>query len=427
MSKLRIEEISAFEVLDSRGNPTVASEVRLSDNSSSIAYVPSGASTGKYEALEIRDEDETRFLGRGVSKAVNLINKEIKELLTGLDPLDQSNIDTILCKADGTDNKSNLGANSILAVSLANLRASAESRNLPLYEHINLIYKDLFEVEEKPTLPIPMMNILNGGVHADNKIDFQEFMIQPSGFNSFKSSLQCGVEIFHQLKEQLKQRKLNTSVGDEGGFAPQLKSAEEALDLILQAIDVSGYKAGSQVFICLDCASSELFDEEKYLLEGVEKSFNSAEMIRYLETLRSKYPISSIEDGLDEEDWDGWKVLTERLGSSTQLVGDDIFATNTNRIKKGIKQNVANSVLVKINQIGTISEVMEAVNLSKENSYKTVVSHRSGETEDTSIADIAIGLCSGQIKAGAPSRTDRVAKYNRMLILEEKFNIPFSS
>ena len=427
MSKLRIEEISAFEVLDSRGNPTVASEVRLSDNSSSIAYVPSGASTGKYEALEIRDEDETRFLGRGVSKAVNLINKEIKELLTGLDPLDQSNIDTILCKADGTDNKSNLGANSILAVSLANLRASAESRNLPLYEHINLIYKDLFEVEEKPTLPIPMMNILNGGVHADNKIDFQEFMIQPSGFNSFKSSLQCGVEIFHQLKEQLKQQKLNTSVGDEGGFAPQLKSAEEALDLILQAIDVSGYKAGSQVFICLDCASSELFDEEKYLLEGVEKSFNSAEMIGYLETLRSKYPISSIEDGLDEEDWDGWKVLTERLGSSTQLVGDDIFATNTNRIKKGIKQNVANSVLVKINQIGTISEVMEAVNLSKENSYKTVVSHRSGETEDTSIADIAIGLCSGQIKAGAPSRTDRVAKYNRMLILEEKFHIPFSS
>ena len=427
MSKLRIEEISAFEVLDSRGNPTVASEVRLSDNSSSIAYVPSGASTGKYEALEIRDKDEARFLGRGVSKAVNLINKEIKELLTGLDPLDQSNIDTILCKADGTDNKSNLGANSILAVSLANLRASAESRNLPLYEHINLIYKDLFEVEEKPTLPIPMMNILNGGIHADNKIDFQEFMIQPSGFNSFKSALQCGVEIFHQLKEQLKQQKLNTSVGDEGGFAPQLKSAEEALDLILQAIDVSGYKAGSQVFICLDCASSELFDEEKYLLEGVEKSFNSAEMIRYLETLRSKYPISSIEDGLDEEDWDGWKVLTERLGSSTQLVGDDIFATNTNRIKKGIKQNVANSVLVKINQIGTISEVMEAVNLSKENSYKTVVSHRSGETEDTSIADIAIGLCSGQIKAGAPSRTDRVAKYNRMLILEEKFNIPFSS
>ena len=427
MSKLRIEEISAFEVLDSRGNPTVASEIRLSDNSSSIAYVPSGASTGKYEALEIRDEDEARFLGRGVSKAVNLINKEIKELLTGLDPLDQSNIDTILCKADGTDNKSNLGANSILAVSLANLKASAGSRNLPLYEHINLIYKDLFEVEEKPTLPIPMMNILNGGVHADNKIDFQEFMIQPSGFNSFKSALQCGVEIFHQLKEQLKQQKLNTSVGDEGGFAPQLKSAEEALDLILQAIDVSGYKAGSQVFICLDCASSELFDEEKYLLEGVEKSFNSAEMIGYLETLRSKYPISSIEDGLDEEDWDGWKVLTERLGSSTQLVGDDIFATNTNRIKKGIKQNVANSVLVKINQIGTISEVMEAVNLSKENSYKTVVSHRSGETEDTSIADIAIGLCSGQIKAGAPSRTDRVAKYNRMLILEEKFHIPFSS
>tara|TARA_B100000678_G_scaffold160433_1_gene134118 strand:- start:531 stop:1814 length:1284 start_codon:yes stop_codon:yes gene_type:complete len=427
VSKLRIEEISAFEVLDSRGNPTVASEIRLSDNSSSIAYVPSGASTGKYEALEIRDEDEARFLGRGVSKAVNLINKEIKELLTGLDPLDQNNIDAILCKADGTDNKSNLGANSILAVSLANLRASARSRNLPLYEHINLIYKDLFEVEEKPTLPVPMMNILNGGVHADNKIDFQEFMIQPSGFNSFKSALQCGVEIFHQLKEQLKRQKLNTSVGDEGGFAPQLKSAEEALDLILQAIDVSGYKAESQVFICLDCASSELFDEEKYLLEGVEKSFNSAEMIGYLETLRSKYPISSIEDGLDEEDWDGWKVLTERLGSSTQLVGDDIFATNTNRIKKGIKQNVANSVLVKINQIGTISEVMEAVNLSKDNGYKTVVSHRSGETEDTSIADIAIGLCSGQIKAGAPSRTDRVAKYNRMLILEEKFNIPFSS
>jgi enolase len=426
VNKLTIEDISAFEVFDSRGNPTLACEVRLSDDSSSISYVPSGASAGKYEALEIRDKDETRFFGRGVSKAVNVINNEIKELLAGLDPLDQTNIDSILCKADGTNNKSTFGANTILVVSLANLRVSAKSRSLPLYECVNLLYKDLFEVDEKATLPNPMMNILNGGVHADNNIDFQEFMIQPSGFSNFKSAFQCGVEIYHELKEQLKKQKLNISVGDEGGFAPQLDSAEEALDLILKAIDVSGYKAGSQVFICLDCASSELFNEGQYLLRGIDKSFNSNEMINYLNTLKSKYPINSIEDGLDEDDWEGWKSLTKSLGSEIQLVGDDLFVTNTNRIKKGIKQKVANSVLVKINQIGTISEAMEAVNLSKENGYKTIISHRSGETEDTSIADIAIGLNSGQIKTGAPCRTDRVAKYNRMLILEEKFNIPFS-
>ena len=292
-----------------------------------------------------------------------------------------------------------------------------------MFQYLNLKSNDFFSVDVEPKLPIPMMNIINGGVHADNPIDFQEFMVQPIGFQTFKSSIRCGVEIYHQLKDLLKKKKLNTCVGDEGGFGPELSTPEEALDLIIQAIEMSGYKPGVEVFICLDCASSEFFEKGKYLFRGMEKSFSSIELVDYLESLKSNYPISSIEDGLDEDDWEGWKALTEKLGATTQLVGDDIFVSNSERIKKGIDQNVANSVLVKINQVGTISEALEAVNLSKEHDYKPVISHRSGETEDTSIADICVGTGTGQIKTGAPCRTERVAKYNRLMILEEKFNL----
>ena len=426
MSDLIIKEVFAYEVLDSRGNPTLATEITLSDESSSMSYLPSGASTGKHEALEKRDLDENRYSGKGVLKAVNTVNKEIRQLLIGLNPLDQKNIDLMLCQADGTKDKSNFGANSILGASLAILKVSSKSKKLPLYQYLNLKFKEFFDDDIEPKLPIPMMNILNGGVHADNPLDFQEFMIQPSRFQDFKSAIQCGVEIFHQLKEILKKEKLNTSIGDEGGFAPQLNSPEEALDLIVRAIEQSGYKPGVEVFISLDCASSELLESDQYLLKGIDRSMNSTELVNYLENLRSKYPISSIEDGLAEEDWQGWKLLTEKLGSTTQLIGDDIFVSNTERIRKGVDQNVANSVLVKINQVGTIYEALEALNFSKKNNYKPVISHRSGETEDTSIADICIATGSRQIKTGAPSRTDRVAKYNRMLILEEKFNLSFS-
>ena len=425
MAKLTIKDVLAFEVLDSRGNPTVAAEVILSDNSSSLAYVPSGASTGKYEALELRDQDKSRFQGKGVLKAVNFINEEIKDLIIGLDPLDQKAIDDNLCKADGTDSKKAFGANSILAISIANLRASAACKSVPLYQHIHALYKEASKASRTPTLPIPMLNILNGGAHADNGIDFQEFMIQPFGFNTFKSALRCGVEIFHELKNLLKDKNFNTSVGDEGGFSPQLKTAEEAIELILEAIKTSGYKAGKDVFLSLDPASSEFFREGKYFFEGEDKLLDTEEMIGYLKTLVSKYPINSIEDGLHEDDWEGWKSLTKSLGSEVQLIGDDLFATNPKRIRRGIEEKVANSVLIKMNQIGTISETMEAVSMSQENGYKAVISHRSGETEDTSISDLAIGLAAGQIKTGAPSRTDRVSKYNRLLILEQKFKIPF--
>ena len=425
MAKLIIKDILAFEVLDSRGNPTVAAEVILSDNSSSVAFVPSGASTGKHEALELRDQDKSRFNGKGVLKAVNFINKQIKESVIGLDPLDQKTLDLNLCKADGTDSKEVFGANSILAVSISNLRASAISKSVPLYQHIHSLYEEVSKVNRKPILPAPMMNILNGGVHADNSIDFQEFMIQPLRFNTFKSALRCGVEIFHELKKLLKERGLNTSVGDEGGFAPQLKNAEEVIELILKAIKTSGYEAGKDVFLCLDTASSEFFQENRYFFEGEGKFLTTEEMISYFKALISKYPINSIEDGLHEDDWEGWKALTKSLGSEVQLVGDDLFATNPTRIRRGIEEKVANSVLIKMNQIGTISETLEALSLSQEKEYKAVISHRSGETEDTLISDLAIGSAAGQIKTGAPSRTDRVSKYNRLLILEEKFKIPF--
>tara|TARA_B100000686_G_C16738713_1_gene945248 strand:+ start:212 stop:1510 length:1299 start_codon:yes stop_codon:yes gene_type:complete len=425
MVKLTIKDVIAFEVLDSRGNPTVAAEVKLSDNSSSLAYVPSGASTGSHEALELRDQDKSRFHGKGVIKAVNFINNEIRDLVIGHDPLDQKTIDSDLCKADGTDSKEVFGANSILAVSIANLRVSAVSKSVPLYQHIHSLYTEVSKVKREPVLPVPMMNILNGGAHADNAIDFQEFMIQPIGFNTFKSALRCGVEIFHELKKLLKDKGLSTSVGDEGGFSPQLKTAEEAIELILKAIKTSGYKTGKDVFLCLDAASSEFYQQNKYFFKGEDKFLETDEMISYFKSLTSKYPINSIEDGLHEDDWEGWKTLTKSLGSEVQLVGDDLFATNPKRVRRGIDEKVANSVLVKMNQIGTISETLEAVSLSQGRGYKAIISHRSGETEDTCISDLAIGSAAGQIKTGAPSRTDRVSKYNRLIILEKKFKIPF--
>ncbi|MBI81094.1 MAG: phosphopyruvate hydratase [Gammaproteobacteria bacterium] len=425
LPNLKIEDISAFEVLDSRGNPTISVELQLSDGSSSLAIVPSGASTGSHEALELRDQDSSRFHGKGVLKAINFVKNEIKESIIGLDPLDQKSLDIELCKIDGTKDKSFLGANSILAVSLANLKASAISSNKPLYKYVFDLNLDSIFKNESPILPVPMLNILNGGAHADNNIDVQEFMIQPLGFSTLKSAMRSGVEIFHELKKILKDLNLSVSVGDEGGFAPQLSSAEEALDLILKAIKKAGYEAGKDVFLCLDVASSEFFQDNKYFLKGVNKELNKDEMIHFLKTLCSKYPINSIEDGLDEDDWEGWKSLTKILGEEIQIVGDDLFATNPERIKKGIKENVANSVLIKMNQIGTISETIEAVNLAQKNGYKAIISHRSGETEDTSISDLATGLCAGQIKSGAPSRTERVAKYNRLLIIEDKFKPPF--
>jgi len=422
---LKIEDILAFEVLDSRGNPTISVELILSDGNSSLAIVPSGASTGKHEALELRDQDPSRFHGKGVLKAINFVKNEIKESIIGLDPLDQESVDIELCKIDGTKDKSFLGANSILAVSLANLKASAISSNKPLFKYIfDLNLESIFK-KEGPILPVPMLNILNGGAHADNKIDIQEFMIQPLGFKTFKSAMRSGVEIFHELKKILKDQSLSVSVGDEGGFAPQLSTTEEALDLIIKAIKKAGYKPGKEVFLCLDAASSEFFQDNKYFLKGENKELNKDEMIHFLKSLCSKYPINSIEDGLDEDDWEGWKSLTKSLGQEIQIVGDDLFATNPERIKKGIIEKVANSVLIKMNQIGTISETIEAVNLAQKNGYKAIISHRSGETEDTSISDLAIGLCAGQIKSGAPSRTDRVAKYNRLLMIEDKFKVAF--
>ena len=425
MSNEIIKGVVAYEVLDSRGNPTLATEITLSNNTSSTAFVPSGASTGKHESIEKRDHDPKRYLGKGVSQAVSLVNGKIRDLITGLDPFNQKELDSILCKADGTDNKSKLGSNTLLSVSLANLRVSSKCQQLPLFEYINKLSNEFFIKPIGTGLPVPMMNILNGGVHADNKLDFQEFMIQPLGFQNLKSSIRCGVEVFHELGNVLKKKNLSTSVGDEGGYAPKLNSTEEALELIIQAIELAGYKPGSEVFICLDCASSELFGKKKYSLKGEEREYETLELISYLKNLRSKFPISSIEDGLDEDDWNGWKKLTEELGNNTQLVGDDLFVTNETRIKKGIRNKAANSVLIKMNQTGTVSETLKAISLTKDNNFRTIISHRSGETEDTSIADLSVGVNSGQIKTGAPSRSERGAKYNRLLIIEEKFKLKF--
>lgn len=420
---MEIKSIKGFEIIDSRGNPTVAATVSLEDGSSGTAFVPSGASTGQHEAIEKRDGDKTRYSGKGVLDAVGSIQTEIDSLLKGKNPDDLITNDQLMIDFDDTANKSNLGANSILAVSMASAKAAANSRKIPLYIFLNEKYSEFSNEEVIKNLPLPMMNILNGGAHADNPIDFQEFMIQPKGFSSFAESLRAGIEVFQTLKGILKSKGLSTSVGDEGGFAPNLKSPEEALDLIMIAIEKSGYKPGDQISLCLDIAATEFYSNSSYHLEGMKKSFTTIEMINYIKELCLKYPITSVEDGLDEDDWEGWEQLTESIGTDVQLVGDDLFVTNPERITKGVETHAANAVLVKVNQIGTLLETFDAIKTSTKNNFQTVISHRSGETEDTFIADLAVGVGSGQIKTGAPSRSDRVAKYNRLLMIEAETDL----
>ncbi|WP_353092733.1 phosphopyruvate hydratase [Tissierella praeacuta] len=408
-----IVDIYAREVLDSRGNPTVEVEVWTEDGAFGRALVPSGASTGAFEAVELRDGDKERFLGKGVMNAVNNVNDIIAEEVIGMDVFEQAAIDKLMIRLDGTHNKGKLGANAILGVSLAVARAAADELGMPLYQYVGGV--------NSKTLPVPMMNILNGGEHADNNVDIQEFMVMPVGAKNFKEALRMGAEIFHSLKAVLKSKGLNTAVGDEGGFAPNLSSNEEALKTIVEAIEKAGYKPGEEIMLALDVAASEMYDENKkvYNLAGEGRVLTVEEMIDYYEELVNKYPIISIEDGLAEDDWDGWKLLTDRLGKKIQLVGDDLFVTNTERLKKGIELGVSNSVLVKLNQIGTLTETLDTIEMAKTNGYTAVISHRSGETEDTTIADLAVATNAGQIKTGAPSRTDRVAKYNQLLRIED--------
>jgi len=407
-----ISDIYAREVLDSRGNPTVEVEVRLDSGAFGRAIVPSGASTGAHEAVELRDGDKGRYLGKGVLKAVENVNNVIAPEIIGWNALEQVAIDRRMIELDGTPNKGRLGANAILAVSLAVARAAADALDVPLFGYLGGF--------NAKTLPVPMMNILNGGAHADNNVDVQEFMILPVGAPSFHEALRAGAEIFHSLKTVLKAKGLNTAVGDEGGFAPNLRSNEEALTTILEAIEKAGYKPGSDVFLGLDVASTEFFKDGKYHLEGEGKSFTSAEFVELLAGWVEKYPILSIEDGCAEDDWDGWKLLTGRLGGKVQLVGDDLFVTNTSRLASGIERGIANSILVKVNQIGTLTETFDAIEMAKRAGYTAVISHRSGESEDSTIADIAVATNAGQIKTGAPSRTDRVAKYNQLLRIEDR-------
>ena len=425
MSNNFIKQVRAYEVLDSRGNPTIAAEVILNNNKKSMAFVPSGASTGKHEANEKRDNNDSRYLGKGVLSAVNTINSDINSILKGKDPINVKEIDSLLIESDGTPNKSNFGANAILGVSMACSKVAAQVLNLELFDFIHLQAKENLGAEVNQKLPIPMMNILNGGAHADNPIDFQEFMIQPSGFESFSDSLRSGVEIFHTLKEILKKKNLNTAVGDEGGFAPNLDSPQVALDLIMESIEKAGYVPGEQVFLCLDVAATEFYHDSIYKLDGMDQEFSSNDMVSYLKDLRSNYPISSIEDGLDEDDWEGWINLNSELGADTQIVGDDLFVTNPLRINEGIEKKAANAVLVKLNQIGTLSETIDAIQTASSQNFNSVISHRSGETEDSFIADFSVGMGSGQIKSGAPCRSDRVAKYNRLLIIEKQTPLCF--
>lgn len=416
-----IESIHAREILDSRGNPTLEAEVRLKSGVTGRAAVPSGASTGEHEAVELRDGDLKRYLGKGVLKAVRNVNEIIAKKLAGFDAARQEELDELLIKLDGTENKSKLGANALLGVSLAAAHASARAEGLPLYRYLGGPSANL--------LPVPMMNIINGGVHADNNVDLQEFMIMPFGAKTFSEALRMGAEVFHHLKKILQAKKLSTAVGDEGGFAPDLKSNEEALDVILQAIEKAGFRPGPEVRIALDSASSSFYGRDKtggkknpgkYVLHAEAIPVKTASgMVEFYERLCNKYPIFSIEDGLSEDDWEGWKLLTERLGRRVQLVGDDLFVTNTQRLEMGIQKGVANSILIKVNQIGTLTETIRAVKLAQENGYTAVMSHRSGETEDTTIADLAVALRTGQIKTGSTSRTDRIAKYNQLLRIEE--------
>lgn len=411
MNASSIEEIRARQILDSRGNPTVEVDVHLVDGTIGRAAVPSGASTGAHEAWELRDGDKDFFLGKGVATAVKHVNEVLDAELTGADALDQAGVDARMLELDGTENKKNLGANAILGVSLATAHAGASFCGLPLFRYLGGAGARL--------LPAPMMNIVNGGQHADNSVDVQEFMVMPLGFDCFSEALRCGCEIFHHLKKVLSSKKLSTSVGDEGGFAPDLGGNQEALDLIMQAVEAAGYRPGEQVFIALDVAATEFFDSKsgKYTIDG--KQIESAGMVDLLAGWSEKYPICSIEDGCSEDDWEGWKQLTERLGDRVQLVGDDLFVTNTKRLQRGITEGIGNSILIKVNQIGTLTETIEAVDLAHRNGFTSISSHRSGETEDSTIADLAVALKTGQIKTGSASRTDRMAKYNQLLRIEE--------
>ncbi len=406
-----ISHVYAREVLDSRGNPTIEVEVYTESGAFGRALVPSGASTGEYEAVELRDGDKSRYLGKGVEKAVHNVNEIIADEIIGLDVTDQVGIDQTMIELDGTENKGKLGANAILGVSMAAARAAADFLGLELYEYLGGF--------NSKQLPVPMMNILNGGEHADNNVDIQEFMVMPVGAPNFKEALRMGAEIFHSLKSVLKEKGYNTGVGDEGGFAPNLKSNEEALETIMEAIEKAGYKPGEEVKLAMDVASSEIYEDGQYNLKGEGIVRTSEEMVDWYEELVKKYPIVSIEDGLDENDWEGHKLLTDRIGKTVQLVGDDLFVTNTKKLERGIQEGVGNSILIKVNQIGTLTETFDAIEMAKRAGYTAVISHRSGETEDSTIADIAVATNAGQIKTGAPSRTDRVAKYNQLLRIED--------
>ena len=407
-----ISEVFARQILDSRGNPTVEVDVVTDDGAFGRAAVPSGASTGVHEAVELRDNDKNIYVGKGVLKAVENVNKTIAPELIGYDVADQTGIDQLMIELDGTENKSKLGANAMLAVSMAVAKAAAEEAALPLFRYVG--------GTNAKTLPVPMMNILNGGAHADNKIDFQEFMVMPVGAASFSEGLRWGVEIFHALKSVLKKKGYSTNVGDEGGFAPNIQSNEEAIETVLAAIEAAGYKAGSQIFIAMDAANSELYKNGKYVFHKSDgKTMTSEELVKYWTKWVAQYPIISIEDGMAEDDWEGWKMLTESVGEKVQLVGDDLFVTNVTRLQTGIDKKIANGLLVKVNQIGTVTETINAVTLAQHNGYNTIMSHRSGETEDTTIADLAVALNCGQIKTGSASRTDRMAKYNQLIRIEE--------
>lgn len=405
-----IIDIRGRQILDSRGNPTVEVDVQLADGSFGRAAVPSGASTGVHEAVELRDGDKSQYMGKSVLKAVGNVNEKLADELCGYDALDQTALDYRMIELDGTENKGNLGANAILAVSMAAAKAAADYCNLPLYRYLGGAGARL--------LPAPMMNIINGGAHADNKVDVQEFMVMPLGFNSFTDAIRCGCEVFHHLKTVLKKKGFSTNVGDEGGFAPDLQSNEAALEAVCEAINTAGYKLGEQVYIAMDAASSEFYKDGKYNIDG--KSVDSAGMVDILASWAAKYPIVSIEDGCAEDDWDGWKLLTDKIGDKVQLVGDDVFVTNTKRLQMGIDRGIANSILIKVNQIGTVTETIEAIQLAHRNGYTSISSHRSGETEDATIADLAVALGTGQIKTGSASRTDRMAKYNQLIRIEEE-------
>ena len=411
-----IKNIIAREVLDSRGNPTIEADVELDSGVMGSACAPSGASTGSREALELRDQDPARYLGKGVLKAVQNVNTEIRQALIGQDAADQKALDGVMLELDGTENKAKLGANAILSVSLAAAKAAALDAGLPLYAHI----AQLNGSAGNYSLPVPMMNIVNGGEHADNNVDIQEFMVQPTGAASFSEALRYGAEIFHALKSVLKKQGLSTAVGDEGGFAPNLPSNAAALDSILQAIEIAGFRPGADIHLALDCAASEFYVDGKYVLAGEGKSYDSGEFADYLLGLAENYPILSIEDGMDESDWEGWAKLSAQIGDKVQLVGDDLFVTNTKILQRGISESIANSILIKFNQIGTLTETLAAISMAKAADYTAVISHRSGETEDTTIADLAVAIAAGQIKTGSLCRSDRVAKYNRLLRIEEE-------